>query len=71
NKMHLFYQKIRPIDCKLPHFLIKYALFSYYSKSHLNYAKVSLKVGLMFLPFKFLILKHKNFGSLCTTSDFG
>ncbi|RLA08899.1 MAG: hypothetical protein DRQ51_00665 [Gammaproteobacteria bacterium] len=41
NKMRLFYQKIRQITGYFPLFLIKYALFSYYSKQHLNYAKVS------------------------------
>ncbi|RLA07247.1 MAG: hypothetical protein DRQ51_06715 [Gammaproteobacteria bacterium] len=41
NKMHLFYQKTRQIASYFPHFLIKYALFSYYSKPHLNYSKVS------------------------------
>jgi 7,8-dihydroneopterin aldolase/epimerase/oxygenase len=34
NEKHLFYQKARQITCHFPHFLIKYALFSYYSKSH-------------------------------------
>jgi molybdate transport system substrate-binding protein len=41
NKKHLFYQKARQITCHFPRFLIKYALFSYYSKLHKNYAKIS------------------------------
>ena len=61
--MHLFYQKIHQRTCHFPHFLIKYVLFSYYSKSHFNYTKVSIMINFIKLSTKktnlFLLLTRQ------------
>ncbi|RLA07148.1 MAG: class II aldolase/adducin family protein [Gammaproteobacteria bacterium] len=44
--MCLFIAKIRQRTCHFPHFCYKNALFSAFSKQHLNYAKVSIKFKL-------------------------
>ncbi|RLA06657.1 MAG: hypothetical protein DRQ51_08715 [Gammaproteobacteria bacterium] len=41
HKMRLFIAKIRQRTCHFPYFCYKNALFSAFSKQHLNYAKVS------------------------------
>jgi predicted HicB family RNase H-like nuclease len=42
--MRLFIAKIRQRTCHFPHFCYKNALFSAFSKQHLNYAKVSYRI---------------------------